>query len=266
MLLFQEDDLEASLGPTCFDFAGGRAIVFSARAPEKKENEDAAALLLHPDGGVIAVADGMGGRSAGRAASHTALGALERALGSGKREGLSLQHAMVDGLEEANQAVLALGLGAGTTLAAAVLEEGRARAIHVGDAFVLHVGQRGRIKAQTVSHSPTGYAVEAGFLDEEDALHHEDRHFVSNHVGMEGMRIEVGSAVTLAPHDTLLVASDGLADNLTVQEIVAAIRKGPLEEAARQLSDAAQKRMVNPGTETPGHPDDLTFALFRRAL
>ena len=42
--------------------------------------------------------------------------------------------------------------------------------------------------------------VEAGWLDEEEALHHEDRHIVSNMIGAPNMRIEIGSVVRLAAH------------------------------------------------------------------
>lgn len=265
MLLFQDDPGDEPLGPQRVELASGEAIAFSVRAPGKDENEDAVALIDHPQGGVIAVADGMGGMKAGRRASHGALEALQAALAVAAREGSPLRHATVDGLQEANRAVLALGLGAGTTLAAVVVVEGTARPIHVGDAVVLHVGQRGRIKSQTIAHSPTGYAIEAGLLDEDAALQHEERHIVSNHVGMEGMRIEVGSAVPVAARDTLLVASDGLADNLTVQEIVDLVRKGPLEASARGLAELARRRMLEGTPEGPGHPDDLSFVLYRRS-
>jgi serine/threonine protein phosphatase PrpC len=104
--------------------------------------------------------------------------------------------------------------------------------------------------------------VEAGMLDEQDAMRHEERHIVSNFVGMAGMRIELGPSTEIAPFDTLLVASDGLTDNLPLQQIVETIRKGPLQAAARRLADLAHRRMT--GDAQPCKPDDLTFVLFRR--
>ncbi|MGI9590762.1 MAG: PP2C family protein-serine/threonine phosphatase, partial [Myxococcota bacterium] len=79
---------------------------------------------------------------------------------------------------------------------------------------ILLIGQRGRVKLQTVDHSPVGFAVEAGLLDADAALHHEDRHIISNFVGGADLRIEMGSGLHLAERDTLCLASDGLADNL----------------------------------------------------
>ncbi|MDH3520454.1 MAG: SpoIIE family protein phosphatase, partial [Myxococcales bacterium] len=126
------------------------------------------------------------------------------------------------------------------------------------------VGQRGKLKLQTIAHSPVGFAVEAGMLDESEAMHHEDRHIVSNMLGAPDMRIEVGSARRLAPRDTLLLASDGLSDNLRTDEIVQRIRTGSLEEGARRLVRAARRRMDAPIEGEPSKPDDLTFVSYRR--
>ncbi|MFP4611285.1 MAG: PP2C family protein-serine/threonine phosphatase, partial [Thiohalophilus sp.] len=111
--------------------------------------------------------------------------------------------------------------------------------------------------------SPVGYAVEAGFLDAEEAIHHEERHLISNVVGAEDMNISMGSPITLAPRDTLLLASDGLFDNLYYEEIVALIRKGPLQTAARRLVELAHQRMTRRAPDQPCHPDDLSFILYR---
>lgn len=70
------------------------------------------------------------------------------------------------------------------------------------------------------------------------------------------MRIDVGSALQLAPRDTVLLASDGLSDNLHVSEIVERIRKGPLEVGAMRLADDAWRRMTQPESGPPSKPDD----------
>jgi serine/threonine protein phosphatase PrpC len=129
--------------------------------------------------------------------------------------------------------------------------------------MILVMGQRGKIKLQTVSHSPVGFAVEAGVIDEAEAMHHEDRHLVSNVLGASDMRIEVGSTLTLSPRDTLLLSSDGLFDNLHRDEIVERMRRGPLLEGARRLSQDAVRRMTRPVGGNPSKPDDLTFVAFR---
>jgi serine/threonine protein phosphatase PrpC len=129
--------------------------------------------------------------------------------------------------------------------------------------MILLIGQRGRLKLQTVAHSPVGFAVEAGLLDEDKAMHHAQRHLVSNVLGAPDMRIEVGSQRRIAPRDTLVLASDGLSDNLRTDEIVALLRTGPLDAACDRLAELARARMYAPSDGEPSKPDDLTFVAFR---
>ena len=249
---------------TVTDFAGGQVVVFSAESPDRDTgNEDAAAVLgTGSRQGVLAVADGLGGRPGGSAASALALRHLARAVSAGESETGS-RSAILDGIEQANQAILELGVGAATTLSVAEIDGGGLRSYQVGDSAILVVGQRGRIKLQTLSHSPVGYAVESGLMDESEALHHEARHFVSNMVGSQDMRIEVGSVLRLAPRDTVLLATDGLLDNLSLAEIVEIVRAGPLADAAAELARQCERRMRQPRSGEPSKPDDLTFLLYR---
>jgi len=138
------------------------------------------------------------------------------------------------------------------------------RAYHAGDSMVLVTGQRGRIKWLTIPHSPVGYAVEAGLLDRGDALHHEDLHLVSNLLGGQGMRIELGASLELSPRDTVVLASDGLSDNLHLDEIVDRVRKGPLCQAVAALAALGRQRMAASAEGVPSKPDDLTFIAIRR--
>jgi len=100
-------------------------------------------------------------------------------------------------------------------------------------------------------------------LDEIEAVHHEERNLVSNVLGTSEMRIDIGPAIELAPRDTLLLASDGLPDNLYMEEIVARVKAGPLWAAADTLIRDCRARMENPLQGRPSHPDDLSFILYR---
>ncbi len=249
---------------TCV-LAGGRAAVFSCGKPGGEEaNEDALAVLeLGGARGVLAVADGAGGHPNGARAAAVTLEALADSIDGDTND--DLRGSLLDGIESANRRVQDLGGGAASTLAVLEIEGRTVRPYHVGDSEILVVGQRGRVRLSIVPHSPTGYAVESGLLEPAEAIAHEDRHLVSNLVGTADMRIEIGSVLDLQPRDTVLIASDGLFDNLRVDEIVNAIRSGPLERAAHDLLRDARRRMQSATTGEPSKPDDLTFVLYRIA-
>ncbi|MEZ6064948.1 MAG: protein phosphatase 2C domain-containing protein [Planctomycetaceae bacterium] len=171
--------------------------------------------------------------------------------------------AILEGIESANRELLDRGIGAASTVAIVEMHGQTARTYHVGDSMILAVGQRGKVKLQSVSHSPIGFAVESGMLDAAAAMHHAERHVVSNVVGAAGMRIEMGTELELAPLDTVLIASDGLFDNLHVPEIIDLMRTGPADHAVRALALAASRRMRDPQPGDPSKPDDLTIVLYR---
>lgn len=262
--------LESRAGPELKDelLGNGRVLLFTQRCPEKDtDNEDTVAAFAFADGPIaLIVADGAGGLPAGRKASQTAVRAMVESLQTIDLRDALLRTAILNGFEAANDALLAQGTGSATTMTVVTIDNGEARSYHVGDSEAIIVGQRGRMKLQTTAHSPTGFAVEAGFLDRRDALHHEDRHLVFNFLGMNDMRVEIGTGIKLAPRDTLLLASDGLSDNLHTEEIVECIRKGPLDHSLDTLVTASVERMLSDEEGLPSKPDDLSIVLFRQAV
>ncbi len=255
------------------EIAGGTAAVFSTRSPHKSTpNEDVAAVLpCSPHHGVLAVADGLGGHAGGERASKLAIDTIQEVIQdalliSPDPDSEPLRPAILDGIEAANEAVRAIGTGAATTLSLVEIQGRVVRAYQVGDSAILLAGQRGKLKYQTIAHSPIGYAVEAGLLAEEDAIHHDQRHMISNVIGCGRMRVDMGPTIRMAARDTLVLASDGLLDNLLPSEIVELVRTGPLDRAVGQLAAVAQERM-NATAETigtsPSKPDDLTIIAYR---
>ena len=255
----EPDEIETSAG-------GGSVVALTVRDPCKEtENEDTVAVIPYgPEAVVLVVADGAGGLPAGKQASLTATTTLAASLQSAKQQTAILRTAILNGIEAANEAVIALGNGSATTLTVVTIEGLVARSFQIGDSEALIVSQGGTVRAQTTAHSPTGFAVEAGFLDQREALHHEERHLVSNFLGTSDMRIDMGAGVELRPRDTVLIASDGLTDNVHLDEIIERIRKGPLLEGARAAASLAQHRMANGEGRQPSKPDDLSLILFRK--
>ena len=251
--------------PLVVPLADGLACVFTERRPGREsDNEDAVALIPgDADSAVIAVADGLGGLPSGNLAAALALQELSDSVAG--QSGDAQREAVLTGIEAANAVVLANGQGGGTTLAVVSVYNDTVRAYHAGDSMIVVCGQRGKLKYQSVPHSPVGYAEASGMMDEDEAMFHAERHLVSNMVGMTDMRLEVGPLVKLARYDTVVLGSDGLFDNLYVSEIIDLVRAGPLEMVAQRLLAACRERMQRVDDERPHKPDDLAFILFRRS-
>ncbi len=251
----ERDSLQNGLGQIEVSTVGSYA--------KPRANEDSAAVIPVNDHAlVLVVADGVGGLPGGRAASNTAVEMLRDALKKATAD--NLRTAILDGIEMANAKLLTQGNGSATTITVAEVRPGVIRSYHVGDSAIWVCGQRGKIKLQTTAHSPVGFAVEAGLLKETEALNHANLHLISNVVGSAEMRIEIGPEIELAVRDTLMLASDGLLDNLMQHEIIRLIRKGPLNKSMDGITELSLKRMHEPTAGRPSKQDDYTAILYRQ--
>jgi serine/threonine protein phosphatase PrpC len=248
-----------------FASKAGEIAVAVATGPDKTGPiEDSAAVMPIANNGVaLMVADGVGGLPTGWKASGLVLQSLQGELSDVDNEDAHVRTAILDGIENANASLLELGTGTATTLVVAEIRDGQIRTFHIGDSAAWICGQRGVIKLQTTPHSPVGFAVEAGLMNEREALGHEELNVISNVVGSSDMRIEIGPRVTLAAKDTLLLASDGLFDNVLKNEIVNIIRTGSVATSMLQLLQLTQRRMAGTNAHQPSKPDDFSAILFR---
>ena len=258
--LYVESDMQSA---ELLSLSAGNVAAFCRRCPDKAEPNDDSAAVIHTAGGaaILVVADGVGGSALGHKASAIAVQAIAEKTREATAD-VDLRPAILDGIELANREILDLAVGAATTLAVVEIHKGVARGYQVGDSTSLIVGQRGAVKWKSTAHSPVGYAVESGMLDENDALNHGDLHIVSNVVGSKSMHIEIGPARALALRDTVIVGSDGLWDNLRMEEVVQHGRAGRLEHRMRRLVELAEERMNSTDQVDPSKPDDLTILMF----
>jgi serine/threonine protein phosphatase PrpC len=244
----------------------GSVVTYAAPSPyhpDGESSQDSAAVIVAPGGGlVLAVADGVGGTPGGELAADLAVKTLRKSIAAcGEPE--EVRAAILDAFERADEAARQTSGVGRTTLLVAEVQGRSVRTYNTGDSEAIVIGRGGRIKLRTVVHSPVGYQVAAGVLDEEEALHHDERHMISNVLGAKAMRIDVGPPHELDPKDTLVLGSDGLFDNVTSEELAEAIRGSDLTEAAEQLAALVAQRMNEPEDGAPSKEDDLTFVLYR---
>ena len=188
----------------------------------RKNNEDAYAALVPPNtpngvGGILAVADGMGGHSAGERASHAAIDGVMRLLGkgpssSGLENGRTKQ--VHDVLISVNQEVFAAAQtpetrGMGTTLSVALVEGNTVFVGHIGDSRI-YLQRGGTLTQLTPDHSWVAEEVARGNITQQDAATHPRRNLLTRAVGI-GNTVEPATlSYPLEAGDLLLLCSDGL--------------------------------------------------------
>lgn len=260
--IFKGNDLS---GCMCLELALGECVVFTTKSPSKgavDDNEDAVAVVqVTRQTAVLVVADGMGGHANGAEAAWLTVHHLtDRLVKSNPK---MLRRAIIGGLTRASRLIQSKYPEAGSTVALTILNGTTVTTCHAGDSETLICNQRGKLKMHTVPHSPVGRARALGLLSERDAMFHDYRHVVSNAVGLPDFALEFGKPRQLHRRDTLLLASDGLYDNLFTHEILSTISSGSLLGAANQLVKKSQERMCCAPSGAPRKPDDLSLVMFR---
>lgn len=246
-----------------------------APSPARRGGEDAAFVAAPSDQSLVGFAiDGMGGMARGEEAARRAARALSHALagppGGGPPHAGTLTGRAVRAIRQAHAEVLEHCPGGGATIAGAVLEDGRLRTLHAGDAEVVVLSKDGTCKHRTPAHSPVGRAIQRGSLSEDQALIHPERHLVSNGLGVASMSVHLGPRLKVDDEDTVVIATDGLTDNAREDEIIECLRMGPLLRGTSHLVDLCQERMQRSlvsRSRSPrlGKADDLTLLVVRRA-
>ena len=243
----------------------GNISIFSRSSPNNNNaNEDSVGVIPIDDNtAILMVADGVGGHVHGKEASMLVLTEIRKTVARARKKGGSLREGILSGIEKANKHMQERLSGSASTLAVAEIQDNNLSTYYVGDTEIITTDSAGNIKYQSIAHSPVGYAVEAGILDEQQAIMHDERHLVSNVVGDADMHIDVSTNIELNPDETLLIATDGLFDNLQKSEIVDYIRVGELDGCGQSLVEHATERMFEQKTDQPSKFDDLSFILFR---
>jgi serine/threonine protein phosphatase PrpC len=218
----------------------------------RKNNEDSY-LSAKP---VAAVADGMGGHSAGEVASAIA---IEELAALGERGPWENETAATDDLKQAilraNRRIREMAAsdrklnGMGTTLVALLQDGDMVHVANVGDSrgYLLRQGELSQV---TVDHSLVQELVDDGRLSPEDAERHPQRSVITRALGIDPevefdlftYKLQVG--------DRLLLCSDGLSDVVEPTQIRnVLLRVRSPQKAARQLITVANEQ---------GGPDNIT--------
>jgi PPM family protein phosphatase len=219
---------------------------------KRRRNEDA--FVLEPP--LFAVADGMGGAQAGEVASRLAAAAFREFHEADELEPEERVRAII---QEANRRIYerahrdAQASGMGTTITAALLEDGLVALGHVGDSRAYRV-RDGRLEQLTEDHSLVADLMRSGRLTAEEAEGHPQRSVITRALGTDP-EVDVDTfTVEAGPGDVFLLCSDGLTSMVADEEILDLIaRSDSLAAAAKALVKAANRS---------GGEDNITVVLF----
>jgi protein phosphatase len=208
----------------------------------RQQNEDS--YLISTPSGVWAVADGMGGHSAGDLASRTVVEELGRiAPPSSAAELLANCEAS---LVEANGDLKKIadaqeGLVIGTTVAVLLVYEEFFACVWSGDSRIYRI-RASRIEQLSVDHTEVQELVASGKLTAEEARRWPRRNVITRAIGIQdNPELEMSNG-TLEAGDTFVICSDGLTNHIEDREILAAATHHPPQAACDLLVDLTLDR------------------------
>jgi protein phosphatase len=202
-------------------------------------NEDA--WLVDPAAGLYVVADGLGGHPGGEVAARLAVERLPPLLRDAPFDPWTLRAALVAlNAQLADHARRYPELdGMGTTVVTALVCGDRAAIGHVGDSRA-YQHRQGRLARLTKDHSVVEELLDAGSIDQAQAVVHPQRSQLTQCVGACGPVVPSVRTVELAAGDRLLLCTDGLTtmlEDAAIERLLA--RHADPDAACTALIDAA---------------------------
>lgn len=204
----------------------------------RASNEDSVLVGLP----IFAVADGMGGHSAGDRASAAITSRLAKEPGP-FAELSALEQAFIDAGAEIDALAEGVPLGVGTTVTGAALVFDQPHPsfliFNIGDSRVYRF-ERNELSQITVDHSVVQELVDAGMIAEEDADAHPESNVITRALGFHDEPLPDLWRIPARSGTRLLICSDGLTKELGKERLRLHLAAGMTAgETASALVDAA---------------------------
>ena len=203
------------------------------------------------------VADGMGGHQAGDYASRYA---IETFLDYIRHtESSNLIRVMDEGIAEANRKVLEKSFeneelaGMGTTMVAAVAQDGKLYVANVGDSRLYVISDM--VRQITRDHSLVDEMVRLGELNPSEARSHPDKNIITRAIGAQKNVKADFFEVELAEDDYVLMCTDGLTNMVRDEEILDIVR-------SEKEPEAIAHKLVRMANDNGGR-DNITVTIIK---
>ncbi len=243
---------------------------------QRKENQDRCAVFSSADGNscLLLVADGLGGHSGGAVAADTVVDTAKRCWERGSTD--ETAEALLRRLAfECHKAVRQVGRRKGldpqSTLAALVLENGRAVSAHVGDSRIIQFSRAGFVE-RTLDHSAAQLLVLEGRITEDEMATHPDQNIVFSQIGGNQLPDPRITVWDLAKGNCFILCSDGFWEIFPTEEMHRLFAaRDPAVEAQRQTEAKLEHMMEHDNVtaifaerENGGRPMSLFSAWAQR--
>lgn len=211
----------------------------SDRGRRRSGNEDS--YVVAPP--LFAVADGMGGHSAGDLASAAVVERLAESITGDFGTIAQLETGLAAATDDIIEIAGDSEIGVGTTVTGAVLvlvdDKPYFAVFNIGDSRV-YAFERNELVQVTTDHSVVQELVDAGALTKDEAEHHPDSNIITRAVGFGAIPIADYRMVPLRSGLRLLICSDGLTKELGDERLRLHLAAGlSSAETAGALVDAA---------------------------
>lgn len=232
-----------------------KAQGYSLQGERHGTNQDSYAVALEDSGGLVIVADGMGGHRAGDTASKMA---IEMILDGCKGDG---PDAIRRAIDAANHEIWRKGMsedayaGMGTTIVLCMIQNNKGYIAHVGDsrAYLLHNGELTRL---TKDHSLVEELIRHGEITAEQAQSHPMKNIITMALGVEDRIKPDFTEISLQAGDSLLLCSDGFSNVVPETVIKETLSAKAPEESVQFLCEEAKRC---------GSTDDITVIVLQKS-
>jgi len=202
-----------------------RLVVGNAQTIGKREQQEDSFATTSTENGLLAVlADGMGGYTQGKMASHTAVETFVRRFrNTGNIH--PLEKFFRETVLLCNQRVLQQGKGerSGTTLVAVVINENELYWVSVGDSAIVlfRDGELENLNKKHVFQRVLEERYLSGEISEKELIRNPKKKRLTSYIGHEGFKdIEIyNKTIRLSPGDKVILCSDGVYNSLSELEI-----------------------------------------------
>ena len=228
----------------------GMALLAYGRTDQgrlRETNEDS--FCVAPELGLLAVADGLGGRAAGETASRLAIGTVEEHVRTHGQSvaSCSLPDLLTEAARVANAAIRQDAAaspdrqGMCTTLTACLVVDSAAHFVHVGDSRAYLV-RGGAVRQLTQDHTLAAFRRFQGWADPDDSGASAEQKLLAA-LGATPWAAVDSFCQDLQPGDLLMLCTDGLANAVPPDELgMAARAPTPLADRCVHLLALANAR------------------------